>query len=271
MNTRTDKTSRGYRLALLLAMGLGSLASIAQAVDPPPLKQGASVGEILDALKIRGDTLKDFTADVTMTSTDPINQLSTAQIGQIWFEGNPKTGGRVRVNFDKDKIGDNTTVLKHQYILGGPDLLNGQDLIDIDFKKQRIDKKQVGRPGDPVNLMKLGEGPFPLPIGQEPAAVQRDFTVATLATAKDDPANTVHVTLTPKEGTPLARKFGSIGVFVDCATDMPVRIVTVDPDGAEIHTTQLDKIAINKGLKADAFAIPPEAKDFETFDGAFHG
>jgi outer membrane lipoprotein-sorting protein len=271
-NGRLGGVMRRASLLLAWVAGLGLLAAEpARAADEPtPLAGDANVEAILDALKIRGDTLRDFSADVSLTSLDTGTMLSTAQIGHVWYQNDAKTGGRIRVNFDTHKTGDITTTdEKHQYILGGQDLLNGQDLIDIDFKKKRITKERVVKPGQPLNLMKLGEGPFPLPIGQDPKTVQDEFDVTKPAAAKDDPTGTVHLSLAPKKGTSLARKFTSIDIYVDCQTAMPTRIVTVDQSGQELHTTQLDKVQINKGLPANTFEVPAEAKDFEPVTKAY--
>jgi hypothetical protein len=47
----------------------------------------------------------------------------------------------------------------------------------------------VLRPGEKVNLLKLGEGPFPLPIGQKRDDVKRQFDVTLAKPEKGvDPA-----------------------------------------------------------------------------------
>ncbi len=269
---RPEGSMRCGRIAVVLTIAAAILGATAArgADEPAPLAGDAPVGAILDALKIRGDTLKDFSADVTLTSLDTGTQLSTGQSGHVWYQNNA-TGGRIRVNFDTHTVGGQTFQEKHQYILGVPDLLNGQDLLDIDFTKKRITRERVVKPGEKMNLMKLGEGPFPLPIGQDPKDVQAQFDVTKPAAAKDDPAGTVHLSLAPKKGTTLSRKFTSIEVYVDCKTAMPTRIVTVDQSGEELHTTQLDKVQINQGLPANTFDVPAEAvaQHFEEIDKAY--
>jgi outer membrane lipoprotein-sorting protein len=252
------------RLVLLLAAALLLGGTVARADEPPPLAADAPIATILDALQTRGDTLKDFSADVSLTTLNGGTQVQTMQTGQAWFANDPKTGERLRVNFNAEKNSAGiVTPINHQYIL------DGLDLLEIDFKKQRITTSQVLKPGQKMNLMKLGEGPFPLPIGQDPKLVQDQFAVTKPAAAKDDPPGTAHISLAPKEGTSLARKFTSIDVFVDCKTNMPVRVVTLDQSGDTLRTTQLDKLQINKGLAANAFDVPPAAAAFEKVNGPF--
>jgi len=268
MATRMDNANRRLggamtraRLALIMVAGLCVVGSMARADEPAALPANAPVATVLDALKARGDSLKDFSATVTLSSLDGGTQLETRQTGQVLFANDPLTGERLRVNFTTDTTGGVTTVINHQYIL------DGLDLLEIDFKKQRITTSQVLKPGQKMNLMKLGEGPFPLPIGQDPKTVQEQFDVTKPAAAKDDPPGTVHLSLAPKAGTGLARKFTSIDVYVDCVTDMPTRIVTLDQSGQTLRTTALDKLQINKGLGPNAFAIPQAAAAFEKVDG----
>lgn len=264
---------RVFLLLILLAALAPARRLWAQADSPPgtdappaiaPLDGSSSVDAILDDLKQRGVQLKNFTADVNVTDTDTSTQLSTSNAGHVVFENQPGGGGRIRVAFNSRTVNGLTQADKHEYIL------DGQWLIELDYKNQKFIKRQVLAPGQKLNLLKLGEGPFPLPIGQDKADVYAQFDVKKIAAADGDPPGTVHLELTPKAGTQFARKFQSIDVYVDTTTAMPVRIDTLDPAGVQ-RTTELTKIKVNVDLPKGTFDIPPETKDWSQVEEPYEG
>src|SRR5262249_49430108 len=106
------------------------------------------------------------------------------------------------------------------------------------------------------NLLKLGEGPFPLPIGQKKEDVHAMFEVKKIDAKKDDPADTVHIELTPKAGTRFEKKFKTIDVWVGSKDNMPHRIETLDPNETTIRTTDMSDVQVNPGLGDADFALP---------------
>ena len=207
------------------------------------------VKETLDALNKRGKDLNDFTADVTLTTNDDLGR-DTADLGKVFYQ---RLGddARIRVNFDRKKIGDKVIAQHHEYILAAG------KLIDTNFETKVVVIRQVLKPGQKLNPLKLGEGPFPLPIGQEPEEVLKTFAAARIAPDKEDPADSTHLELKPKTGTPFFPKFATIDVFVSKKSGFPVRIVTTGKDGVHTtRTTDLADIKINAGLKDADFTVP---------------
>ena len=227
----------------LVVLSLGAAA--------PLIRSGASLDEVLSALQERGKTMQDFTADVTLSRVDQATADTSSDVGKIWFEQLAGGDGRIRVTFTQETRGDKTFGEKHEYTLA-----NGW-LIDRDYKNKDEVRRQVVAPGEKISLLKLGEGPFPLPIGQDPKTVRQDFDVSLVAAAKDDVPDTVHVLLKPKAGTELARKFSTIDVWVDRQTAMPVKISSLDSAGEEVQTADLGNILLNQHLTDADFALPP--------------
>ena len=123
---------------------------------------------------------------------------------------------------------------------------------------QTVVRQQVLKPGEKLDLLKLGEGPFPLPIGQKKEAVHEQFDVKKIAPSKDDPKDvaTVHVQLAPKPGTQFERKFETIDVWVDAKTHMPARIDTAQ--GETVRSTLLTNFKVNPEppLRDADFTLP---------------
>ncbi len=248
---------------VLLALACGC-AVPANGESPPPgnpeprrdtragqaLPDDAPVDAVLDALDALGDGLRDFTADVELTEEDASTGLTSTRIGRVWYQGQGEGDSRLRVTFEKKDDGSNIREEKIEY------MLDDGWLVDRDYKKRIEVKRQVLRPGEKLNLLKLGEGPFPLPIGQDKADAHRLFDVTKLDRQEKDPERTIHLRLEPKTGSQFERKFKSIDVWVDQRTHMPRRIETLDRNEVSVRTTDLSDVQVNRGLRDADFALP---------------
>lgn len=267
-NTKMNDTfsTRSYSLSVFsVVVSFCFLLSgpTAQAqLQPPPLinPTGPSINETLDALKERGQNLQDFTADVVIKETDAVTGSDKSRMGKILFQRRPNNDSRIRVALDRKTIADRIVKSRADYKLE-----NGK-LIDQNFDSKHQTTRQVLKPGQKLDLLKLGEGPFPLPIGQDREEVLKNFTVTQLPLEKDDPTNSVHLVLTPKPGTRFAKKFELIDVFVDQKSKFPVRIATVEKGGATVHTTDLSNLKINPGLNDKDFTLTEPGKDWDITD-----
>jgi outer membrane lipoprotein-sorting protein len=233
-------------IALLLAFVLTS------AVHPPPsaaapgtaapntaVPPEPSIDDVLDALDRCGQDLAGFDASVKLTETDNQLQSATTRTGKVWLQKKGPNDARLRVMFDKTLEEKNVRNEKIEY------MLDGAWLIERDYKKHNQTRRQVLRPGEKINLFKLGEGPFPMPIGQKKEDVKKQFEVRKAKPARDDPPGTVHIILKPLAGTPLAKKVGMLDVWVDMKSQMPVRIDTLDPRQTTTRSTEFSAIRRN--------------------------
>src|SRR3954452_11354765 len=132
--------------------------------------------------------------------------LGSRRTGQVWYQQRGPGDARMRVTFDQksDSAGKKITPERIEY------LLDKGWLTDRDYQKRIEVRRQVLRPGEKINLLKLGEGPFPLPIGQKKEDVKKLFDVTRVKPAADDPPGTVHLTLKPVKGSQFAKKFKAI-------------------------------------------------------------
>jgi hypothetical protein len=265
------------RMLLNGIVALATLAGCAAAAEPAPpaakskpvapapaappagsaLSAESSVDQILDALDARGRDLKSFTADVSLTEGDAALANEVTRRGKVVFQGRDGKP-RLRVTFNERDTGQRVFAEKVEY------LLEDGWLTDRNYEKKVEVRRQVLKPGEKLDLLKLGEGPFPLPIGQKKEAVHEQFDVKKIPPSKEDPAGSVHVELTPKAGTQLARRFDVIDVWVDPKTNMPARIDTAQ--GETVRTTELTNFAPNPdpALKDADFTLP--AIDKGTWD-----
>jgi outer membrane lipoprotein-sorting protein len=241
-------------MRLLLPLFVTVLATASVSLADAPAPTDASVDPVLQQLEQVGKSLREFSGRIKLIETDNTLLQETIRVGNVWYQKRPDGSARIRVLLDRRLSEDqkHASPEKIEYVLDGP------WLIDRNYQTRNEVRRQVLKPGQKMDLFKLGEGPFPMPIGQNPQDVHRLFGVKLVPPTKDDPANTVHLQLTPKPETELARKFAAIDVWVDQKTHMPARIDTLDVKKQTTRSTELKDIVVNpqKGLGDADFALP---------------
>ena len=229
------------------------LASCLSGTGAPAAAQAVpAVDPVLQQLDQVGKNLKEFTARVRLTESDTLGK-DIVHAGTIYYQKKADGNVRLHVVFDQRISNGVRSSERKEYLLDGP------VLIDRTYRSKNETKTNVVKPGEKLDLFKLGKGPFPLPIGQDPAEVHRSFDVKAVAAAKDDPpGHPPHLQLTPKPGTDLARNFHTLDVFVDPKTNMPLRVDTVDTKQTRFNTTELQDVVLNPaaGLKDSDFQMP---------------
>lgn len=228
------------------------------------LTAGSSTDEILDRLHEVGRDLKSFTVKVVLREKDTVAQDTWSRSGEAVYEQKANGDARLRMSFTIRVQDGVTQQQRHDYLLE-----NGW-LVERDTPRKQERKQQILRPGEKANLLKLGEGPFPLPIGQPREDVYRDFEVAKVAVGEDAPANTTHVLLTPKAGTRFERKFKTIDVWVDLASGMPRRIDTVDANDTMRKKADLLEFKANVPVTDEQFALPDVPADWQRIKEAYN-
>jgi outer membrane lipoprotein-sorting protein len=236
---------------ILIALMAVLAGFIANARRASAADTDASIDQVLNQLDQVGKNLKEFSAKLSLKEEDNLGSDVT-HAGNVFFQKNPDGNVRIHVIFDQRVSNGTKAAEKTEY------LLDGQWLYDRNYRAKNETKRQVLQPGQKMDLFKLGEGPFPLPIGQSAADVRNSFDVTKPAPAKDDLPGTVHLLLVPKANTELAKKFHSIEVYVDQKTHMPVRVITEDVKQQRTSTTDMTNLALNPpgGLKEADFQLP---------------
>lgn len=228
-----------------------------------PLTDRSSDDDVLDAMHDRGHDLKSFTADMKQDQVDGLGQSVTFR-GTVKYEALAGGDARLHVTLDTKQKGEGPVQPnKREY------LLEKGMLTDRDFTSKTEAHRKLVADGQSVDLFALGKGPFPLPIGQDRAKVRQLFDVTRPAPDKDappDPPHAIHLRLTPRAGTELARQFKTIDFWVDVQQQMPVRIETVDAKGAMDQTTDLANLHVNPGVTDADFTLAPTGPGWRVGD-----
>jgi outer membrane lipoprotein-sorting protein len=240
------------RTLLTLTILLTCLANVAR----------ASVDDVLAKLHARGGDLKTMAADVTLATRDvdfDADRWDTRS-GTLVLERKPDGDTRVRVTFTKRQVGNRTEEARRDY------LIDGERLVDRDHAAKKQTTRIIRKPGEKLDLFKLGEGPFPLPIGQSPDDVKKEFDVAPAAPKTPAPGLT-YVQLTPKPGRPIADKFSSVLIGVN-ADGWPVEVQTSDANATIETRATLANIRLNDAVNPSEFQLPVIDDSWDKIDAA---
>ena len=208
-----------------------------QAMAAPAAANAANLPKIdavLDALHDRGVSLRSFTADVTMTDANPNFGDSSTRAGDVQYKVKADGSPRLYVLFDTRHFAKKPPVKdKKEY------LLEDGWLTDRSYGDNNETRRQFVRPGQKVNLFDLATGPFPLPIGQEKAAVYNAFQVTQPPPEPGvvGPPNTAHLLLKPKTNAPLAQVEEQVNPGTAQRCEEASQVAPVDADGVQVAQT----------------------------------
>lgn len=209
----------------------------------------AAVNDLLDRLETSAADLRSFTADIRYEKEDPLLGRKEQRLGKLIYHHDPESKEKsFAILFDAAIInGVQRGEAKHY-------IFNGRWLAEIDHANRQFIKREIVPPGKQLDPLKLGEGPFPLPIGQPKAEVLARFDVTVADVPSEgllkDLKNVDGVSLTPKPGTREADDFTKVELFYDRETLLPVGIHTREVND-DHKTVRLMNVQRNPQLSAD--------------------
>ncbi len=224
-------------------------ASRPAAVDP-------AVEKILDRLEQKGSGIHDIEAGIVYIKEDLVLQSKQQYQGVLYFK-EEQPNPRFLIRFDRS-VHDGVLSNKREW-----HTFDGQWYIEARESTASINKHQVVRPGEKVNVFRLGEGPFPLPFGQKKADILQNFAVKLVPPAPKDPPNSDHLECTPLPGTKLDKQYDTVHFWISRELDLPIKLTTVKRDEDQQISVEFKDVKLNKSLPGSQLEIPKEAtKDF---------
>lgn len=124
-------------------------------------------------------------------------------------------------------------------------IFDGQWLVERLGDKKQYFKRQIAPPQDQVkDPLAEGAGPFPIPLKADKAELLRRFDVRVVEPAEGDPANTVHLSLKPRD--PAQVEYSVIELWYDRDTLLPVRARTVKDASRDEQVFHLNDVKLNE-------------------------
>ncbi|HVU62491.1 MAG TPA: hypothetical protein VHC70_00845 [Phycisphaerales bacterium] len=140
-------------------------------------------------------------------------------------------------------------------------VFDGQWFVERQPDVRQIHKRQIVPPGQTVDPLAIGEGPFPIPIGQKRERILERFA-ATLLAPDDFPdakkynidalKDTYQLMLVPRPGSDEAQRYREVRIWYRKSDLLPRIARTVDRDDS-INVITLMNIRLNQPLPSDAF------------------
>ena len=248
--------------ALLLSTFTACSAQPAEAEpagEPKPVQQTAtaepSAEGWLQRIETRAADIHNLTAKLRYDSNQLLLGDEQRRFGDIVYQAGPPP--RFSVHFDKKLVDGHWSQPDLYYIY------DGRWLLKRDHENQTATRYQLVPDDEEAGgEMELGEGPFPIPLNLKKDKVLARFDVQIAEPADEDPENSVHLKLTPREDheTDLTR----IDLWFDRESLLPVQVSSLD-DSETQTVVRLTETQVNSELPDQAFdtALPTDP-DWQT-------
>jgi hypothetical protein len=193
MLTLTLLTLRIAATALTL---FGASASLAhQTQDTPreaapattPPAEITSADELLAALEHAGDDIRLLSGRIAYEKTFAIQGDRQLREGKLVFESQPGETGdtharRFGIIFDKLQVGERVEDEEIDYL--EQYIFDGEWIAEIHPLEKQFIRRQVVAPGERWDPLRVGEGPFPIPIQQNREDILRRFDAELVASTE---------------------------------------------------------------------------------------
>lgn len=239
-------------LAILTSSVLAQTSAPASSAASAPASASAPVVseelmKLLKAWQAAGDDNKTLTADIDYKVESSVTGDVEIRTGTTSYQkAGDTTPARFRVQFDTLKT-EAGPAMKENVIYA----FDGLWLRVLKAKLKQMTRYQVALPGEKIEPLRLGKGPFPLPFGQNADDVLANFNVRQRPAAKSDPADTDHLELIPK--TDKIKDFTKLDIWLDKKTHLPAKIVTIEQN-KNVSTVVFKNVKAGMELKDVVFS-----------------
>ena len=260
-----------FSTAVVALVTLAACAGGAVNEGPPPTSQPASqpasqpsaqpsspgtAVALLDRLETATEGLRDFRADITVYKWDGVLQRREIRSGEIVYQQRPDNQSkRFAILVKRQIIGRRQEDQNKRYIF------DGSWFVEIDFDNRVFIKRQIVPPGERFDPLKLGEGPFPLPLGQRRDDVLARFEASRIDESSDEQLQAFladksveGLLLVPRATTPQAREIVQVEIFYDSVTLLPVGINLTETNG-DRKIVRLRDLRRNEGIDESTLSI----------------
>lgn len=265
---RTGWSTVAAGLTLAIAMGVVPGAA-AQEAQPPAVAAGESAGfadarSLLEALERAADDINTLQADIQYDRRFLLQGDRHVRRGTLYFaQRQREEGGRRRVfevDFSVLYLGDRREEDRQVWTF------DGRWLVEKRPDKKQFIAREVAPPGADFDPLRLGEGPIPIPIGQEAEAVLSRYEAELLSAESGlDPEEDQSLVAFVEDAWQLRLlprseedDFEEIRLWYERGSLLPRMAMTTNRSG-DVSVVQLANVRLNEALPEDVFRITPPA------------
>lgn len=270
--TPREHTVKRLLAAAIIAAAASAPAALASAQPRSTSQQQTEFDapiDLLRAIETADAGLRTFQARLHYIRTFALAGDEQVREGYLYLDmGEPDTETpkrRFAVRFDTLTVGSRRRNETQRFIF------DGLYLTEIIEEDKQFNKRQIARPGDRFDPLAIGEGPFPVPIGQPAADVAARFDTALRPAAEGlegdgrkralrayaDFHGFQQLLLVPRPGTELEEDFEEIRIWYDVRTEnylLPAIVKTTDTAGDQ-SLIVLTRPLVNETTPDEAFDI----------------
>jgi hypothetical protein len=179
----------------------------------------------LDRIEQAATDVKSLTADLRYDRNQLLLGDEQRRFGTLVYEAGPPP--KFEVHFDRKMVDGHWTQPDLYYIYDGHWLLKRDHENKAAVRYQLVpDDAEAGRTGGTGGAMELGEGPFPIPLNLKKDRVLAKFQAKVIPATEDDPGNSVHLQLTPREDNDT--DLTTVDLWFHRDSLLPVSVSTLD-------------------------------------------
>ncbi|MEM7755130.1 MAG: hypothetical protein AAF297_05790 [Planctomycetota bacterium] len=242
----------------------------------------ADADALLERLEVARSEIDTLTASLTYRREFAIAGDTQTRLGDLYFdndadraEGEADARTRFAVRFDRLIVGDRLERQDQLFVF------DGEWLVEKVASDRRFTKRQVAPPGSTFDPLRIGEGPFPVPLGQRPADIVARYNaelrpategLRDAALAEFAEANLVQLRLTPKPEYEDTDDFTEIRLWYDPQTPaMLPKIARTETAIGDVSLVVVARAELNQDLPADVFdtSTPPRGEGWNVTVSAY--
>ena len=211
--------------------------------DPPAAtsQPTSAAYALLDRIAQADKDLTAITADIRKTKEEKVLRRKEIHLGQvIYLVDRPEPDSETLIRkfailFSKRYHGSGSRLREDSR--DDHFVFDGRWFADINHAEKQFIKTEIAPPGEHRDPLKLGEGPFPLPIGQDRNEVLTRFAVTDAPIPDEGPLaklprdNVQGIHLVPKPNTAIAEDHSSFDIFYDLNLNLPIGVAIVHTNG----------------------------------------
>jgi hypothetical protein len=209
----------------------------------------------LERIEAAADNTRTLRSKVTLVTRQVLLGDEQRRFGDLAYAAADPAGdtsARFRLDFDRVVVDGQLETQRRSYTFDGVWLAERLEDDRVFIRRQLVGDDAAERPD-----LDLGDGPFALPLNLRKDKVLQRFTVEHHEPVAGDPANSVHLTLTPRPGVEVEDE--QIDVWFDRDKLIPVRVVSLKTDQTE-QRLDLREPQVNADLGDAPFDTAPPAE-----------
>lgn len=211
-----------------------------------PVAASPEVEQWLDRIEQRTDDVSTLRAKVTYDTIQGLLGDEQRRFGTLYYEAGPPA--RFAIHLDRLVVDNALRPQDRWYVF------DGQWLAERIADEKTFIRRELVPPGEERDLLRIGEGPFAIPLDLEKDKVLERFEVALVEDQPAEVENSVHLRLTPRPDVDIEQE--QIDIWYDRDNLLPVRVHTRE-EASEESVIRLRDIELGEPIAAERFDTTP--------------